>query len=123
MSDSQKPAKVLFRVPNEDGSAEVETLWADDLGGDRYRLDNCPFYASGVSWNDVVYAPYDLDEEFPTFRSVLEKSGNRTIRVILDPPAEATTWWRSDAAASARPRATLPSPYPNRPISPRSSTS
>jgi hypothetical protein len=89
VSDPQKPAKVLFRVPNEDGSAEVETLWADDLGGDRYRLDNCPFYAYGVSWNDVVYAPYDPDEGFPTFGRVLEKFGNRTIRVILDPPAEA----------------------------------
>jgi hypothetical protein len=88
MTESQRPtAKVLFRVPNEDGSAEVETLWAHVLGADRYRIDNCPYYAYGVSWNDVVHAPFDPVEGFPTFRSVLTKSGNRTIRVILDPPA------------------------------------
>jgi len=89
MSDSRKAAKVLFRVPNEDGSAEVETLWADDLGNDQYKLDNCPFYAYGVSWEDVVYAPFDPVEGFPTFQSVVAKSGNRTVRVILDPPAAA----------------------------------
>lgn len=79
-------AKVLFRVPEEDGSSNVETLWAFDLGGDRYRLDNSPFYACSVSVGDVVYAPVDPSEERPTFARVLEKSGNRTVRVILDPP-------------------------------------
>jgi hypothetical protein len=28
-------AKVLFRVPNGDGTAEVETLWATALGDER----------------------------------------------------------------------------------------
>lgn len=86
MSDASPSAKVLFRVRNDDGSAEVETLWAFDLGGDRYRLDNLPFFAYGVSVADVVLAPYVEEEGFPTFQRVLEKSGNRTIRVILDPP-------------------------------------
>ena len=82
-------AKVLFRVPNEDGTAEVETLWATSLGGDRYRLDNSPFYAYSVSWEDVVLAPWSEEEGFPTFERVLEKSGNRTVRVIFKPPVEA----------------------------------
>jgi hypothetical protein len=85
MADAEAPtAKVLFRVPNEDGSAEVETLWAHALGGDRYRLANCPFYAYGVSWEDIIHAPFDPQEGFPTFQSVLEKSGNRTIRIVFD---------------------------------------
>jgi hypothetical protein len=79
-------AKVLFRVEEEDGSANVETLWAFDLGEDRYRLDNSPFFAYSVSVGDVVYAPVDPDEGLPTYSQVLEKSGNRTVRVILDPP-------------------------------------
>jgi hypothetical protein len=33
-----------------------------------------------------VYAPVDPDEGLPTYSQVLEKSGNRTVRVILDPP-------------------------------------
>ena len=79
-------AKVLFRVEEKDGSANVETLWAFDLGEDRYRLDNSPFYAYSVSVGDVVYAPVDPDEGLPAYRRVLEKSGNRMVRVILDPP-------------------------------------
>src|SRR5262245_8524065 len=81
-------AKVLFRVTEPDGSANVETLWAYDLGEDRYKLDNSPFYAYGVSCGDTVLAPYDEIERRPTFRSVISKSGYRTVRVIFDPPVE-----------------------------------
>ena len=88
MSNSSKPtAKVLFRVPNEDGSAEVETLWAFDLGNNEYQLDNVPFYAYSVSLHDVVFAPYDPTEGFPRFQKVVRKSGNRTVRIILEEPA------------------------------------
>jgi hypothetical protein len=79
-------AKVLFRVPSTNGDATVETLWAIPLGNDRYQLDNSPFYAYGVSWQDVILAPYNKQEGFPTFQSVLEASGNRTVRVFFEPP-------------------------------------
>jgi len=82
-------AKVLFRIIEDDGSSSVETLWAVPLDDDLYKLDNSPFYAYGVSWQDTVYAPFDPQEEMPTFVSVVEKSGNRTVRLILDPPASA----------------------------------
>ena len=66
MPDASQPnAKVLFRAPNEDGSADVETLWATHLGADNYKLDNSPFYAYGVSWEDVVSAPFSSEEGFP----------------------------------------------------------
>lgn len=79
-------AKVLFRVASTDGDATVETLWAIPLGNDRYKLDNSPFYAYGVSWQDIIFAPYDKQEGFPTFQYVVEASGNRTVRVFFDPP-------------------------------------
>ena len=89
MGDSLQPnAKVLFRVPNEDGNADVETLWATHVGGDNYRLENSPFYAYGVSWEDVVSAPFNAQEGFPTFQHVVSRSGNRTIRVIFKTPIE-----------------------------------
>jgi hypothetical protein len=90
MSEPIEPnAKVLFRVPNDDGTAEVETLWATALGDDKYKLDNSPFYAYSVSWQDIVYAPFNPEEGLPTFERVLSKSGNRTIRVLFDLPVEA----------------------------------
>jgi hypothetical protein len=89
MNESIEPsAKVLFRVPNEDGTAEVETLWATPLGDDKYKLDNSPLYAYSVSWQDIVYAPFSTEEGLPTFERVLSKSGNRTIRVAFEFPAE-----------------------------------
>ena len=88
MSKDEPDAKVLFRVVNEDGSVDVETLWAYDLGNDRFRLDNSPFYAYAISWQDVVYAPYSEEEQHPTFERMIEKSGNRTVRIIFDPPVE-----------------------------------
>ncbi|GLQ98062.1 DUF4265 domain-containing protein [Dyella mobilis] len=92
MSESPHPdAKVLFRVPAEDGSAQVETLWATSLGNDHYRLDNSPFFAYSVSWQDVVYAPFDAGEQYPTFKHVVSKSGNRTLRVLLSAPADEGT--------------------------------
>jgi hypothetical protein len=89
MSGLDEPtAKVLFRVVGEKGEVNVETLWAFDLGDDRYRLDNSPFYAYSVSVGDVVLAPVDPEEARPTYASVVEKSGNRTVRVLLDTPVE-----------------------------------
>jgi hypothetical protein len=84
--NSEPTAKVLFRVPDDDGSAFVETLWAIPLGCDLYKLDNSPFYAYGVSWQDTVFAPIDPQEQMPTFQSVVERSGNRTIRISFDCP-------------------------------------
>jgi Domain of unknown function (DUF4265) len=77
-------AKVLFRIIEADGSANVETLWATKVGQDEYQLDNSPFYAYSVSWRDVVCAPFDSTEGFPTFQRRVRKSGNRTVRVILE---------------------------------------
>ena len=81
-------SKVLFRVPEDDGSSRVETLWATALGNDEYKLDNSPFYAYSVSWGDIVYAPTDPAGGQPTFVRVVKKSGHRTTRVNFDPPVQ-----------------------------------
>lgn len=80
--------KVLFRIMDEDGTSEVETLWAINLGADRYKLENSPFNAYDVSWEDIVFAQYNSAEGFPTLEKVVKKSGNRTVRVGFDPPIE-----------------------------------
>ena len=79
--------KVAFEVGDADAGCEVETLWATPLGGDLYRLQNTPWFAYGVSYLDVVRARA-VDDRLPVFEAVVEKSGNRTVRLILDRPAE-----------------------------------
>ncbi len=43
---------------------------------------NIPFYA-GIASGDIVYAEYDEQEGFLTFREVKEFSGNSTIQVVV----------------------------------------
>jgi hypothetical protein len=80
MSDEPKLVKVELR--SEDG--QVETLWAFDLGDHRYKLDNTPWYAYGVSTGDIIEAHRDEPNGFPVFKGVLEKSGYRTLRITSD---------------------------------------
>ena len=82
------PDRVRVAFVEEDGT--VETLWADDLGGHRFRIVNTPFFYYGVSLGDVVYARVreGLSASDPAhglrhFETVAEKSGNRTLRLVL----------------------------------------
>ena len=82
MADDQ--VKVVLFGPD----GEVETPWANALGDDLYELDNTPWFAYGVSWKDVIEARPPAPGEFPEFVRVVKKSGYRTLRVMLDPPAD-----------------------------------
>ena len=59
----------------------TETVWAEKVGGNRYRLRNTPFYAFGVSAEDVVFAEPD-DEARLVFSSVSLRGGHSTYRII-----------------------------------------
>jgi hypothetical protein len=87
---NQPSAKVALRGPD----GEVETLWAFDLGGGQYRLDNLPWYAYRVSLADVVEAAPDDLGQLHMLR-VVAKSGNRTLRLIFA-GADLETDWPSE---------------------------
>jgi hypothetical protein len=74
-------AKIALRGPD----GEIETLWASDLGCGHYRLDNTPWYAYGISWQDVVEARPDEQGQLQ-FVKVVSKSGNRTVRITSEQP-------------------------------------
>ncbi|HSY49082.1 MAG TPA: DUF4265 domain-containing protein [Thermoanaerobaculia bacterium] len=80
MTDSPRLVKVELRGEDD----EVETLWAFDLGGNRYKLDNTPWYAYRVSTGDIIEAVQEDPDGFPVFRRVVEKSGYRTVRIVSD---------------------------------------
>src|SRR5947209_10378485 len=50
--------KINFPLPPEDQAQgeEAENLWAEPLGGNRFRIDNVPFHVYGISSEDVVVA-------------------------------------------------------------------
>ena len=75
----QQQAKIALEGPDGD----IETLWADIVGPDLYRLDNLPWYAYRVSLQDIIEARQDPAGQLRMVR-IVQKSGNRTIRVICE---------------------------------------
>jgi hypothetical protein len=83
----QKMTKVMVSLPNH-WLLGGESFWAEVLGQDRYRICNIPLCAYDLNLGDVVQA-LEVDEESkPEIQSVLERSGNRTLRVIMQSKAK-----------------------------------
>jgi len=83
---SDESYKIFFRFySNVLEKWTVETLWATtvDLEKGWYRLDNIPFYVKSIACDDIIFAEYDEDEQFLTFREVVMPSGNSTIQVVV----------------------------------------
>jgi hypothetical protein len=59
-----------------------ETVWAEPVAGGRYRLRNSPFYAYGVSAEDVVFAK-PVGKALFSFQSVSMRGGHSTYRALL----------------------------------------
>ena len=58
----------------------TESLWAKPMGGDLYEIRNVPFYAMGLSYEDVVRAALvggDL-----LFKAVERRSGHSSYRCL-----------------------------------------
>lgn len=72
---------VVNLLPSDWHDYGLETLWADPIGTDRYRLKNVPFYAYGLSYEDIVRAK-PLGGQL-IVQEVCERSGNSTYRLFL----------------------------------------
>ena len=74
--------KVRIELPDDNMlNSSAETLWAESLGNDLYKLKNSPFWAYGFSFEDVVIAK---GEDIPTVETVHSHSGHSTYRVLLE---------------------------------------
>jgi hypothetical protein len=79
---NQRLVKVVFDVPEKDGSVlKTESLWAEPLGNDRYRLRNLPFLVFGFSEQDVVTAKEDSGALAVT--GIAARGGHSTYRLVL----------------------------------------
>ncbi len=78
--------RIRMEGAGETSPAE-DSVWAEPLGSDRYRVESCPFFAFGISRDDVVRAA-DAPGEGPVLDDVLEKGGHRTLRLTLGPAVE-----------------------------------
>jgi hypothetical protein len=89
------PRQVKIRFETEAGDwhgMTGERLWATELGGGRYRIDNAPLYAYGVSYGDIVSA--DPDGEFLRFTGVVGRGGSSNYRILLLSPCNRSDFER-----------------------------
>jgi hypothetical protein len=78
---------VTFDVPEGDGSVyKTESVWAEPLGDNRYRLRNVPFLVFGFSEQDVVTVREA--EGRLAVSGVADRGGHSTYRLVL--PEDAT---------------------------------
>lgn len=74
--------KIHIDLPNNE-DVGGESLWAEDLGNNLYRVRNVPFNAYGINFYDIVYAEAQSEELKPSVMRVHESSGHKTLRVIF----------------------------------------
>lgn len=78
--------KIIFELErDEDGfpPISVEMLNATSLGDGRFRLQNAPFFAENISYNDIVKAtPTGVSGQF-RFEEVIEPSEFASISIII----------------------------------------
>jgi hypothetical protein len=83
--------KVHFKlVQDEDGYPPFtsEAMWCVRIDNDRFRLDNIPYFVTGISYDDVISVLTD-EEGRLNFHQVLEENGHSTLRVMfLGTPAD-----------------------------------
>lgn len=75
--------RIVFELePQHWHDSATERLWAEPVSGGRYRLRNSPFFAYGVSVEDVVFAsPRDNGALY--FERVSIHAGHSTYRLLL----------------------------------------
>jgi len=72
--------KIKVPLPKDTlAGAEAEWVWAEPQGEGTFALKNVPFYAKGISCEDMVRA--DPEEGSLVFKGVARRSGHSTYRI------------------------------------------
>lgn len=75
--------KVFFELePGEWHGFCVESLWAEFVSYNQYKIRNIPFYAKGVSFEDVINVR-EVDGNLE-YQSTGIPSGNSTYRILVE---------------------------------------
>jgi len=74
--------KLHVSLPNH-WMVSGESMWAEPVGDDIYRLENVPFFCYGINFQDELKALPD-DDDILEVSEVVKRSGNKTIRICFD---------------------------------------
>ncbi len=75
--------KITIPLPTDNlAGAATESVWAEPQGNGTYKIKNVPFYAKGVSCEDIVEA--EPEEGALVFKKVVRHSGHSTYRIYAN---------------------------------------
>ena len=87
--------KVVFYLGDDEWHGyETESVWAEKISGSCCRIQNTPFYAKGISFEDIVFVKERSNGLW--FESVSIAAGHSTYRILLDksiPEAGFQEYW------------------------------
>ena len=73
-------SKVVLVYKDVEGKIAEEKVWANPEGKN-YKIDNIPFYAPNLAFNDIVRVENDNGTLY--FDDLVEPSGHSTIQIIF----------------------------------------
>ena len=74
--------KIVVRLETDAWHGHAsETMWAEPVGGNRYRLRSVPFFARGLSVEDIVVT--EQEAGLPIVTAVSLHAGHSTYRIFL----------------------------------------
>ncbi|WP_434148423.1 DUF4265 domain-containing protein [Methylocaldum gracile subsp. desertum] len=73
---------VFFLGADQWHGYDTESVWAEKIADNRCRIRNTPFYAKGVSFEDVVFVREKDGSLF--FEAISIAAGHSTYRILLD---------------------------------------
>lgn len=73
--------KISLVYKNSEGEISEELIWAELLNSGYYRVDNIPFYAPNIAYNDIISVEKDNNKFY--FEDLIETSGNSTVQIVF----------------------------------------
>src|SRR6266481_286367 len=78
--NEENMVKITIPLPADNlAGAATESVWAEPQADGIYRVKNVPFYAKGISYDDIVEAA--PEDGVLTFKRVVQHSGHSTYRI------------------------------------------
>lgn len=81
---SSEAFKIGFKLDRDEHGyppADWEWMWASRVSGTTFKIDNIPFFAKGVSCEDIVTAEQSAGGLI--FKELFQPSGHSTVRIVI----------------------------------------
>ena len=73
--------KVVVVYKNLEAQISEESIWTEKMENGYYRIDNVPFYAPNLAYNDMIAIEEDKGVFY--FADLIERSGHSTVQIIF----------------------------------------